>query len=31
MSKSGIVPVNYAEESNEAGPFRSDNITSWTN
>jgi hypothetical protein len=31
MSKSGIVPATYSEETNEAGPFRSDNITSWTN
>lgn len=31
MSKSGIVPATYSDESNTAGPFRADNITSWTN
>lgn len=31
MSKSGIVPATYSDESNADGPFRSDNITSWTN
>ncbi|GBL28066.1 hypothetical protein EMGBS8_20140 [Verrucomicrobiota bacterium] len=31
MSKSGIVPATYSDESNANGPFRSDNITSWTN
>ena len=31
-TKSGIVPTaTYFEESNEDGPYRSDNITSWTN
>ena len=31
MSKSGIVPATYSDESNTDGPFRADNITSWTN
>jgi prepilin-type N-terminal cleavage/methylation domain-containing protein len=31
MSKTGIVPATYGDESNTAGPFRSDNITNWTN
>ncbi|MEI6247748.1 MAG: type II secretion system protein [Verrucomicrobiota bacterium] len=31
MSKTGIVPATYSDESNANGPFRADNITSWTN
>lgn len=31
MSKTGIVPATYGDETNTAGPFRSDNITNWTN
>ena len=31
MSKTGIVPPTYSDEANESGPFRSDNITNWSN
>lgn len=31
MSKAGIVPSTYSDEANAAGPFRSDNITNWSN
>lgn len=31
MTKSGIVPATYGDETNPDGPFRADNITNWTN
>jgi len=31
MTKTGVVPATYGDETNEAGPYRADNITSWTN
>ncbi len=31
MTKSGIVPATYLEETNADGPYRADNITNWTN
>jgi prepilin-type N-terminal cleavage/methylation domain-containing protein len=31
MTRSGIVPTTYFEESGDNGPFRADNLVNWTN
>jgi prepilin-type N-terminal cleavage/methylation domain-containing protein len=31
MTKSGLVPTTYSDETNELGPFRADNVVNWGN